>query len=194
MFEDAQGILKRQGRAKIRSTQVDLIFVPARARGEWPCKRTDVRSHVRSHVRSLVHTYVRMYVHSHACRSHTRSYPRSCHSSLHVREITKIFLGDFKKANIYIYMCVICYLSSISSCISYIACISYNCNVFFAFYHVLYRLSLIRYIFYIFISYISVSLYLNISIPQCSYIPTSISLYLFLNNTFWKSFNAWAGL
>ena len=31
---NTKSILKRQGRAKIRSTQVDLIFVRARARGE----------------------------------------------------------------------------------------------------------------------------------------------------------------
>ena len=46
---------------------------------------------------TLTHTYIRSHVHSHACRSHTRSYPRSCHSSLHVRQITKIFLRDLKK-------------------------------------------------------------------------------------------------
>ena len=94
---NTKSILKRQGRAKIRSTQSRPYFrTCARVASDRANARTYAHTFARTYAHSYIHTFARTFTRTHG--SHTRSYPRSCHSSLHVRYITKIFLRDFKKS------------------------------------------------------------------------------------------------
>ena len=95
-------VLGRFRRTEIRPTRVDLIFVRARARDEWTCQRTYVRSHVRplvrtrpstrtSRVRPLVRLHVRWVV-----RTSVTTFICTRHQTYALQD--HYLLRDFKKS------------------------------------------------------------------------------------------------
>ena len=94
--------LGRFQRTEIRPTRVDLIFARARARDEWTCQRTYVRSHVRplvrtrpstrtSRVRPLARLHVRWVV-----RTSVTTFICTRHQTYALQD--HYFLRDFKKS------------------------------------------------------------------------------------------------